>query len=72
MLHFVKSKFQTSPQDKERLKRACSTAVTGLQTTLRILKEAVGDAGVPGLQAGVGGLLFVLDVIKVGCLDAAQ
>jgi hypothetical protein len=68
-IHSIKaklaSKLETSAEDKERLKRACSTAVSALETTLKIIKEAAGDAGPPGLQTGIGGLLFVLDVIKV-------
>jgi hypothetical protein len=57
------SKLPTS--SKEQLKRACSTAVSSLQLTLQIVKEAAGDAGVPGLQAGIGGLLLVIEVAKV-------
>ena len=61
----LKSKLLTSPQDKERLKRACSAAVGALQATLQIVNEVAGVTGVPGLQAGISGLLAVLDVIKV-------
>jgi hypothetical protein len=32
---------------------------------LRIAKEVAVGAGVPGLQAGIGSLLFVLGVVKV-------
>lgn len=67
MLQSAKSKLKSKvpATSKEELKRACSSAASGLQTTLQIVKEAVGDAGVPGLQAGIGGLLFVLGVVKV-------
>jgi len=41
-----------------------STAVAGLQTVLGLAKEVAGPTGVPGLQAGIGSLLLVLDVIK--------
>jgi hypothetical protein len=51
--------------NKDHLKKACSTATSGLHTTLQIAKEAAGHAGVPGLQTGITCLLFVLDVIKV-------
>jgi hypothetical protein len=68
MLHSVKSKLQSKlsgPHDKERVKRACSAAITGLQITLKIAKEAAGNAAIPGLQTGIGGLIFILGVIKV-------
>ena len=61
----LKSKLTTSTEDKERLKRACSTAISGLEVTLGIAKQVAGSIGVPGLQAGICGLLFVLDVVKV-------
>lgn len=61
----LKSKFPTDTH-KKRLKRACSTAINGLEATLRIVKEAAGAVGPPGLQAGIGGVLFVLSVVKVG------
>jgi hypothetical protein len=60
----LKSKLLIRPQDA-RLKHACSTAVGGLQATLQILKEVAGVTGVPGLQAGIGAFLVVLDVVKV-------
>lgn len=74
MLHSIKSglasKFGATSDDKERkkrLKRACSAAATALRTTLEIAKQVTGDVGVaaPGLQTGITGLLFVLDVVKV-------
>jgi hypothetical protein len=61
----LKSKLTTSPKDTQRVKRACSTAANCLQTILQIAKEVAGSAGAPGLQAGIGGLLVVLDVVKV-------
>lgn len=53
--------------NKERLKKACSTANDALTTILQIVKSVTGDLGVgpPGMQAGVSGILFVLDAIKV-------
>jgi hypothetical protein len=69
----LKAKFKSiSPQDKERLKYAVSTAVSGLQTILGLAKEVAGSTGVPGLQAGIGGLLFVLDTIKVILIDTVS
>jgi len=59
------SKLSPNTEDKARMKRACSTAITGLEMTLKIAKEAAGHVGVPGLQTGIGGLLFVIGVIKV-------
>jgi hypothetical protein len=67
-----KSKFLITPQDKERLKDAVSTAVSGLQTILGLAKEVAGPTGVPGLQAGIGGLLLVLDIIKVILVDTVS
>jgi hypothetical protein len=70
MLHSVKSKIVskalTDTKDKERRKLAWSSVVTGLQTTLRIVKETTAGTSVPGLQTGLSSLLLVLDVIKVG------
>jgi hypothetical protein len=75
MLHSIKSKLEskllTTPHDKERLKRACSAAISGLQTTLRIAQEAAGYAAIPGLQTGIGSLIYILDVIKVRCFHTA-
>jgi hypothetical protein len=65
MLRSLKSKRLSKRVNEKRLKEACSTAVTGFQTTLSISKNAIGLAGVPGLQAGVTSLLVVIDVIKV-------
>lgn len=59
------SKFSASTEVKKRLKSSCSTAVSGLETILRIVKESVGNAGPPGLQGGISGVLFIIDVIKV-------
>ena len=52
-------------ETKERLGRASSTAVDGLKFILDLFKAPAGVVGVPGLQAGVEGLLIVIDVIKV-------
>ena len=60
----VRSKF-LSAETKERLGRASSTAVDGLKLILDLFKEPAGVVGVPGLKAGVEGLLIVIDVIKV-------
>jgi hypothetical protein len=68
----LKSKLSTSPSNKERVKRACAASISGLQTTLRIAKDAAGHAAVPGLQTGIGGLIYVLDVIKVRWLHIAS
>ena len=67
MLRSAKSKLVYRSEDKERLKGACSTAINGLQTSLRIIKGIADNAGIgaPGLQVGLSGLLFVLDVIQV-------
>ena len=60
----VRSKFMPA-ETKERLGRASSTAVDGLKFILDLFKAPAGVVGVPGLQAGVEGLLIVIDVIKV-------
>jgi hypothetical protein len=60
------SRISTGSNSKKR-KQLVDSCVTGLQTTLQIIKDASGIAGVPGLQAGLAGLLFVIDVIKVNC-----
>jgi hypothetical protein len=65
------SKLPTNVEDKDRLKRACSTAVSGLETTLTIVKQVAGNVGPPGFQAGISALLFVLDVVKVNPYHAA-
>jgi hypothetical protein len=60
----VLSKFLPT-ETKERLARASSTAVDGLQLILDLFKGPADVVGVPGLKVGVEGLLFVIDVIKV-------
>jgi hypothetical protein len=60
----VLSKFPPA-ETKERLARASSTAVNGLQLILNLSKGPAGVLGVPGLKVGVEGLLFVIDVLKV-------
>ena len=61
----LQSKHLTSPQDKQRLKNAVLTAIPALQTILDIAKGVAGATHVPGLQVGIGGLLLVLEIIKV-------
>ena len=64
MFHSLKSKRLSKHLNEKRLKEACSTVVSGLQTTLSIAKDVTGLVGVPGLQAGISGLLVAIDVIK--------
>jgi hypothetical protein len=60
----------TSSTDKDTLLQTC---VNGLHTTLKIVKDTAGPATavVPGLQAGLNGLLFILDVVKVDCCSCS-
>jgi len=51
-------KLSTNTVDKVRLKRACSTTLSGVEITLQIAKEAVGDVEVPGLQRAIGDVLL--------------
>lgn len=53
--------------NKERLKKACSTANDALTTILKVVKGVTGDVGIgpPGMQAGISGLIYALDAIKV-------
>jgi len=60
----VRSKFPPA-KTKEWLGRASSTAVDGLKLILDLFKAPADVVGVPGLKAGVEGLLIVIDVIKV-------
>jgi hypothetical protein len=60
----IRSKFLPA-ETKERLARASSTAIDGLQLILGLFKAPADVVGVPGLKAGVEGLLIVIDVIKV-------
>jgi hypothetical protein len=64
MFHSVKSKVLPNRPNEKRLKEACSTAVSALQTTLSIAKDVTSMAGVPGLQVCISSLLAVIDVIK--------
>src|ERR1700677_4242290 len=59
------SKLPVRPEGKKRPNQAYITAVSGLETVLTIVKDVAGSAGPPGLKAGISGLLFVLDVLKV-------
>ena len=69
MLQSVKIKLVRKPRmnDKERQNPALSTAISGLQTALQLVKGIAGNVGIgpPGLQAGLTGLLFVLNAIQV-------
>jgi hypothetical protein len=67
MLQSVTKKLGQRPRknDKERLKRAFATAIGGLQAVLQLMKGLPASVGPPGLQAGITGLLFVLDAIQV-------
>ena len=58
---------QNTDEDKQRLQTATETARSGLQTILGIAKEVAGISGIPGLQAGIGSVLLLLDVVKVIC-----
>jgi hypothetical protein len=55
-------------KDKERLKHACSFAVTVLHATLKIIKQITDDVGIkaPGLHAGLNGIFYILEAIQVG------
>ncbi|KAF8809204.1 WD40 repeat-like protein [Phlegmacium glaucopus] len=59
----VRSKFPPA-ETTNRLARASSTAVDGLQLILNLFKGPAGVVAVPGLKVGVEGLLFVIDVTK--------
>jgi hypothetical protein len=63
----VVSKLPTSSsrENKQRLKNVCAKVIPGLEATLRIVKEAAGPVGCPGMMAGIGGLLFIIDIVKV-------
>jgi hypothetical protein len=72
MLKSAKSKLVYKPKrpksdDKERLKLAFSNAISGLKTSLQIIKGVTGGVGLgpPGLQTGLSALLLVLDAIQV-------
>ncbi|KAF8587953.1 WD40 repeat-like protein [Ramaria rubella] len=64
MLHSFKDKLVKNPstKERERLKKAFSDAISTVELTKAITKD-VGIA-LPGLQAGLGGLLFVLNAIQ--------
>jgi hypothetical protein len=44
------------------------TALSGLETTLRIAKDASNNAGIPRLAAGIGGLAVILEAVQVSML----
>lgn len=64
----LESTFRASDADKQRLKRATETATSGLQAILEIAKQVAGVSGVPGLQAGIGGMVLFIDVVKVSAI----
>jgi hypothetical protein len=70
MLQSFTSKLGQKPHriDKARLKEAFITAIDGLHEVLQLVKLLPTSVGPPGLQAGITGLLFVLDAIQVGYL----
>jgi hypothetical protein len=68
----LQSKLLTSPQDKQRVKNAVLTSIPALQTILDIAKGVAGATHVPGLQAGIGGLCLVLEIIKVTSANAVH
>jgi len=63
-----KSVYKARADDKERLKLAFSTAINVLETGVQITKGIASGVGLgpPGLQAGLSGLLLVLNAIQVG------
>ena len=69
MLKSAKSKlvYKSKSDDKQRLKLAFSSAISGLQTCIRIIKGIADGVGIgpPGLQVGLSTLLFVLESIQV-------
>ena len=67
MLQSVTSKIGQKHRgnDKARLKSAFITAINGLHVILQLMKGLPTSVGPPGLHAGITGLLFVLDAIKV-------
>ena len=61
----IRHKFLLPPETKERLNYARTTAVNGLQLILNLFSGPADLVGVPGLNVGIKGLLFVIDVIQV-------
>ncbi|KDR67842.1 hypothetical protein GALMADRAFT_105493 [Galerina marginata CBS 339.88] len=49
---------------KDRLAAASKTAIDGLWIFLKLFEGAAGSVGVPGLSAGVKGVLFVIEVVR--------
>ncbi|KAF8816092.1 hypothetical protein BYT27DRAFT_7248614 [Phlegmacium glaucopus] len=68
----VKSKFFPPAETTNRLARASSTAVDGLQLILNLFKGPAGVVAVPGLKVGVEGLLFVINKISQNVDDLEQ
>jgi hypothetical protein len=52
-----------SPATKESNERMDS-ACAGCKAVLITAKDAAGSIGVPGLALGIGGLIFILDLIQ--------
>ena len=61
-LDAMKAKRPSEPSVNDVAK---STTFAGVQTALSIFKEVAGNAGVPGLQEGIKGLVIVLDAVQV-------
>lgn len=49
----------------DRRQKDTGAALSAFKSALTILKESVDGVPVPGLKAGVGGFIAVLDVIEV-------
>ena len=54
-------------KQKEQAKEAALIAIEGLQKALGILKDVSGTIAMPGLQAGVGAVSVILDMVQVRC-----
>ena len=59
----LKQKLQS--KETKKAKEAASVAVTVLQKALDVFKDVAGNLGVPGLEAGVGVVSTVLQMIQV-------
>jgi hypothetical protein len=56
----------TAAPSSDRLKSAGEIALSGLQTTLQVVKDVSNvPGGVPGLAAGIAGLAAILDAVQV-------
>jgi hypothetical protein len=65
----LKSTYKPMTDDKERLKLAFSTAISALQTGVRITQGIASDVGIgpPGLQAGLSDEGVVRGLSHVTC-----